>query len=118
MVTNPLALTELREPIAYKVDEEELAALCKALAHPARIQILKILMDSPCICGEIVEVMHLAQSTVSAHLRILKQAGLVRGEIDGPRVCYCIDSTTVARFQVLINSLVDEAGSNPERACC
>ena len=86
--------------------EQELAALCKALAHPARVRILKILMEKKsCVCGEIVEVMPLAQSTVSEHLRILKQAGLVQGEIDGPRVCYCIHPGTLERFKALVEAL-------------
>lgn len=87
-------------------DEQELATLCKALAHPARIRILKILSEKrACVCGEIVEVMPLAQSTVSEHLRILKQAGLVQGEIDGPRVCYCIHPGILGRFKALVETL-------------
>jgi len=86
--------------------EQELAALCKALAHSARIRILKILIEKKsCVCGEIVEVMPLAQSTVSEHLRILKQAGLVQGEIDGPRVCYCIHPGILGRFKALVEAL-------------
>jgi ArsR family transcriptional regulator len=86
--------------------EQELAALCKALAHPARVRILKILIEKKfCVCGEIVEVMPLAQSTVSEHLRILKQAGLVQGEVDGPRVCYCIHPGILGRFKALVEAL-------------
>lgn len=70
-----------------------LARLCKALAHPARIQILRYLRSrrGECTCGEIVDQLPLAQSTVSQHLRVLKDAGLIQGEIDRPRVCYCLD---------------------------
>ena len=72
---------------------EPLATACKALSHPARLAILKILADrGTCICGEIVDVMPLSQATVSQHLKVLKEAGLVRGTIDGPRSCYCIDA--------------------------
>lgn len=86
--------------------EQELAALCKALAHPARVRILKILIEKKsCVCGEIVEVMPLAQSTVSEHLRILKQAGLVQGEVDAPRVCYCIHPGILERFKALVEAL-------------
>ena len=86
--------------------EQELAALCKALAHPARVRILKILLQKKsCVCGEIVEVMPLAQSTVSEHLKILKQAGLVQGEVDGPRVCYCIHPGILGRFKALVEAL-------------
>ena len=89
----------------YSAQDEELAILCKALAHPARVRILKVLMGRACICGEIVQVMHLAQSTVSEHLRILKQAGLVQGDIDGPRICYCINPKMLNRLKELIEAL-------------
>lgn len=86
--------------------EQELATLCKALAHPARVRILKILIEKKsCICGEIVEVMPLAQSTVSEHLKILKQAGLVQGEVDGPRVCYCVHPGILGHFKTLVEAL-------------
>lgn len=69
-----------------------IAELARALAHPARLRILRLLMATPgCIGGEIVGAVGLAQSTVSEHLRILKAAGVIRGEIAGPRVCYAIN---------------------------
>lgn len=69
-----------------------LAAAARALAHPGRLQILATLAARPgCICGELVATLPLAQSTVSQHLKELKEAGLVRGEIEGPRTCYCLD---------------------------
>jgi ArsR family transcriptional regulator len=72
--------------------EVRLAAIAKALSHPARIRILKILTRrNACICGDIVELLPLAQSTVSQHLKELKKAGLVEGEIEGPRTCYCLN---------------------------
>ena len=72
--------------------EQELADLAKALSHPARIAILKVLAQkNECICGEIVDVLPLAQSTVSQHLKELKNAGLIEGTLDGPRSCYCIN---------------------------
>lgn len=72
--------------------EQELAAFAKALSHPARIQILSILAkQNQCICGEIVEILPLAQSTVSQHLKELLTAGLIQGTVDGPRSCYCIN---------------------------
>jgi ArsR family transcriptional regulator len=83
--------------------DEELAMLAKALAHPARVQILRILAGrTSCVCGDIVNQLPLAQSTVSEHLRILKAAGLIVGEIDGPRVCYCIDVSVLDRFRFLV----------------
>lgn len=75
---------------------ESLAAGFKALAHPARLAILQTLARrGSCICGEIVEVMPLAQATVSQHLKVLKDAGLIRGEIDGQKSCYCIDTASL-----------------------
>ena len=85
---------------------EELAKLTWALAHPARVRIVRLLLSrKSCICGEIVEEMPLAQSTVSQHLKILKETGLVQGEIDGPRVCYCINKNAMAKLKKLISSL-------------
>jgi DNA-binding transcriptional ArsR family regulator len=79
--------------------EQELAAFAKAISHPARIAILQILAKREgCICGEIVEVLPLAQSTVSQHLKALQEAGLISGTIDGPRSCYCINWATFCRF--------------------
>lgn len=85
---------------AFGTEENELAALAKALAHPARVAILKELAGrQTCICGEIVEVMPLAQSTVSQHLKELLKAGLIKGTVDGVRSCYCINWDTFKRFE-------------------
>ena len=85
---------------------EELAALCKALGHPARVRILRMLRElDSCVCGRIVELLPLAQSTVSQHLKVLKDAGLVLGEIDGPRVCYCLNKERLAEFKDLLDSV-------------
>lgn len=89
-------------------DIDEAAALCRALAHPARIRILRhLLRVDRCICGHIVEIMPLAQSTVSQHLKILKQSGLIRGEVDGPKTCYCVDRTKLAAMKELIVLMLD-----------
>lgn len=86
--------------------DEELAALAKAIAHPVRIQILRLLaIRKTCVCGDIVSELPLAQSTVSEHLRILKAAGLVLGEVDGPRVCYCIAPAALRRLKKLVRGL-------------
>ncbi len=85
---------------------EDMAKFAWALAHPARVRIVRLLLNrTSCICGEIVEVMPLAQSTVSQHLKILKETGLVQGEIDGPRVCYCINKNAMSRLKKLIADL-------------
>jgi ArsR family transcriptional regulator len=79
-----------------KTEFESLALTCKALSHPARLEILRTLaLRGSCICGEIVDVMPLSQATVSQHLKILKNAGLISGEVDGQRSCYCINTETI-----------------------
>ena len=75
-------------PIEGPEADQELALLAKAIGHPARVQILRLLVRrETCICGDIVDELPLAQSTVSQHLKVLKEAGLIRGEVDGPRIC-------------------------------
>jgi len=84
----------------------ELATLAKAIAHPVRVEILRILVrKNTCICGAIVDELPLAQSTVSQHLKILKHAGLLRGDVDGPRVSYCIEPLTLKRLKDLVGDL-------------
>lgn len=85
---------------------DEIAGVAKALGHPIRVRIVRILLaQDACMCGEIVEQLPVAQATVSQHLKILKDAGLVRGEIDGPRVCYCVDRAALERHRALLASL-------------
>jgi ArsR family transcriptional regulator len=85
---------------------EELARYSWALAHPARVRIVRLLLSrTSCLCGEIVAEMPLAQSTVSQHLKILKETGLVQGEIDGPRVCYCINKAAMKKLKQLVANL-------------
>lgn len=84
----------------------DLAKCCKALGHSVRIRILNYLKEADgCICGKIVDRLPLAQSTVSQHLKVLKEAGLVKGEVEGPRTSYCLDKEKLARFKKLISSL-------------
>jgi ArsR family transcriptional regulator len=93
-------------PVEGPDADEELALLAKAVGHPARVQILRLLVRrETCICGDIVDELPLAQSTVSQHLKVLKEAGLIRGEIDGPRVGYCVEPRTLRRLKALIGSL-------------
>jgi ArsR family transcriptional regulator len=80
----------------------QLAALARALSNPARVAIVRHLATrGSCICGQIVDVLPLAQATVSQHLKVLKDAGFVQGEVDGPRTCYCVNPATVKLFQSL-----------------
>ncbi len=93
-------------PVEGPEADDELAALAKAVGHPARVKILRLLVRrTSCICGDIVDDLPLAQSTVSQHLKVLKEAGLVRGEIDGPRVCYCVEPSVLRRLKSLVGSL-------------
>jgi ArsR family transcriptional regulator len=93
-------------PIEGEQADEELAVYAKALGHSARVQILRLLVRrTSCVCGEIVDELPFAQSTVSQHLKILKDAGLIRGEIDGPRVCYCIEPRALRRLKALVGGL-------------
>lgn len=85
---------------------EEIADIAKALSHPARIKIMKILTEkNMCICGEIVDLLPLSQSTVSQHLKELKRVGLIKGEVEGPKTCYCINYEKLERAQNLFSTL-------------
>lgn len=93
-------------PVEGEEADEELAGLCKALGHPARVKIIRLLMRrSGCVCGDIVDELPLAQSTVSQHLKVLKEAGLIRGDVDGPRICYCIENRALRRVRALVGGL-------------
>ncbi len=97
------APTEKTAPIT--LEDESLAALAAALGHPARVAIVRFLKaHGACVCGEIVGVLPLAQSTVSQHLKVLKTAGWVRGEVDGPRTCYCLEPEALERFRGFIDA--------------
>ncbi|MCX6089437.1 MAG: metalloregulator ArsR/SmtB family transcription factor [Candidatus Atribacteria bacterium] len=86
--------------------EEKLALLMKALGHPARVKIIKLLLArDECICGEICREIPLAQSTISQHLKVLKDAGLIFGEVDGPRVCYCVNTVRLEHLKLLLSEL-------------
>ena len=88
------------------METEQFSKICKALGHPTRVRIVEYLKEEDqCICGEIVDILPLAQSTVSQHLKILKESGLVKGEIEGPRTCYCLDRTVMNLFKNKVNDL-------------
>lgn len=101
----------------FTADDIVLAAWAKALGHPARLAILRTLAErQTCLCGEIVEELPLAQSTVSQHLKALKNAGLIEGTIDGPRSCYCLNQTALRRLHEALGGLF--GGLNCSCACC
>lgn len=93
----------------------EIAELAKALAHPARLRIVRLLLATPgCIGGDIVNAVGLAQSTVSEHLRILKAAGVISGEISGPRTCYALNPAALEPLAEFIDAL----SPPPAADCC
>src|SRR5215217_7989738 len=100
----------------FSIKENRLARYGKALAHPARIAILKLLAGrQTCVCGDIVEELPLSQSTVSQHLKELKESGLIKGEIDGSRICYCIDEAVWETAHAVLSGFL---GLKPERGKC
>ena len=98
--------------------EDQLATLAesaKALAHPARLMILQVLARrGTCICGDIVNELPLAQASVSRHLKVLKEAGFIAGEVDGPRSCYCIDRKAIGRLRFQMASYLEAL---PQELC-
>ncbi|MBI3890719.1 MAG: winged helix-turn-helix transcriptional regulator [Candidatus Wallbacteria bacterium] len=93
-------------PVEGRGADEELALLAKAVGHPARVKILRLLArKNTCICGDIVDEIPLAQSTVSQHLKVLKQAGLIQGTLSGPMVRYCLQPRALRRLKALIGAL-------------
>jgi ArsR family transcriptional regulator len=98
------ALRQLVEPASLsETTDDELANLAKALGHPVRVKLIRLLSErTTCVYGELLDALPLAQSTVSQHLKVLKDAGLIRGTITGPRTCYCIEPTALLRMKSLM----------------
>ena len=97
--------------------QNEMARVAKALAHPARIAILQFLAKkNACICGDIVDEMGLAQATISQHLKELKTAGIIRGNIEGTAICYCIDPKVWNQFKNLFATFFSTNVNN--KSCC
>jgi DNA-binding transcriptional ArsR family regulator len=102
----------------YAAMEMDLARYSKALSHPARVAILQLLQErKTCICGDIVEDLPIAQSTVSQHLKELKHSGLIKGEIDGTSVCYCIDESEWKKATQLLRSFFEGFELNGNTCC-
>lgn len=104
----------------FEIRLGELAGAAKAISHPARLAILEVLAErKTCICGEIVDELPLAQATVSRHLKVLKEAGLIQGTIEGPSVCYCLDTDKVEalgdRLERFFDRIVERAPGEPSR---
>ncbi len=95
-----------------------LAALARALGHPARVAILQYLLDrQTCVCGELVDEIGLAQPTISQHLKELKQLGLIQGEVEGTRVCYCIDAAAWAELRTQFGDFLGQAVAGSADCC-
>jgi DNA-binding transcriptional ArsR family regulator len=102
----------------YSIKELNIAKYAKALSHPARIAILNLLLKKQtCICGDIVDDLPLSQSTVSQHLKELKEAGLIKGNIDGASVCYCIDEKEWIKAQAQLNVLFEKIEVKSANCC-
>lgn len=101
----------------FTVRENKIALYAKALAHPARVAIIELLLKKQsCICGDIVDELPLSQSTVSQHLKELKNAGLIKGEIEGVTTCYCIDEKEWLQAGHYLGTLLGSAGNG--KRCC
>jgi DNA-binding transcriptional ArsR family regulator len=102
----------------FSVRDNRLAGYAKAFSHPARVAILRILLQrNSCICGDIVNELPLSQSTVSQHLKELKEAGLIKGEIDGAKVCYCIDEQNWQQARLLLAAFFDSITERKAKCC-
>ena len=98
--------TTRQTPTTGPCTDEQLARLARGVAHPLRVRILRLLLErGQCVCGDIVEEVPRAQSTVSQHLKVLKESGLIRGEVEPPCVCYCVDEDGVRQLKQWIGDL-------------
>lgn len=99
--------------------DRRLAQTLKALAHPARLSIARLLAErDECVCGEIVDDLPLAQSTVSQHLKVLKEAGLVQGTVEGRRTCYCLDPEVLSALEADLDGFFDALDLSSSSPCC
>lgn len=103
----------------FNATQRRSAELMKALGHPARIAIIELLADrDTCICGDITDQLPLAQSTVSQHLKALKQAGIIKGEVDGVRTCYCLSEEGIQALNELVQPLIKNLVTVTQKNCC
>ena len=104
--------------IDYSAEELLIAKFAKALSHPARVAIIHLLLQKQsCICGDIVEDLPIAQSTVSQHLKELKESGLIKGNIDGASICYCVDTEVLQKANNVLNTLLSASVQTPSTCC-
>lgn len=106
----------ITKTIGFTEETLEMAEILKAFGHPARLEIVKFLINSPtCICGDIVALLPISQSTVSKHLSELKKVGIIKGTISGNSICYCLNETTIKKLQGFITILQT---NNTSLECC
>ena len=102
---------------SFSVAPKDITGMAKALGHPARVEILRALAQKKaCICGEVVDELPLAQATVSQHLKVLKDAGFISGNVDGPAVCYCLNTAALKKVGASLGALFEEIIRSAE--CC
>ncbi len=103
----------------FTQEQNDIAVLLKALAHPARIAIVEYLLSvDACICNDIVAEINLAQPTVSQHLRELKNAGIIQGEVEGKSICYCVNPETLKKLEHFVDQLFHKIHQQNESKCC
>ena len=102
--------------IPLQETDQSLVQVFKALGHPARLRILRLLAERECVCGEVVAELPLAQATVSQHLKVLKEAGLIVGRIEGPATCYCLAPGALGWLHRSVADMAVEAGDG--NRCC
>ena len=89
-----------------KIDKDTPAKIFKALGHPTRVKIVEHLIKiNSCVCGEIVNIFPFSQSTISQHLKLLTESGIVHGEIEGPKTCYCVDFDVLNKLKKYVSNL-------------
>jgi len=101
-----MAVNKMKVVDSLSIEEccKKLAKLSKGLAHPVRVE--QRPLNSKCVCGDIVDALPLSQASVSQHLKVLKECGWIRGDADGPRVCYCINNDIVEYFPLLFKKAI------------
>lgn len=105
-MTSSCCAPQTPQPTPASIDIDDLAAMCKAIGHPARLQLLRhLIRHGDCYFGSLADVLPLAPSTISKHVSILKEAGLIEGSSDVQRTCYCVKAERLAQLQAMIGAL-------------
>ena len=106
----------LTKSTSFTAEQNRIAELAKAFAHPARVAIIQYLLQTnSCVCGDIVDALPLSQSTVSQHLKEMKKVGLITGNVEPPKVCYCINATGWEEAKLVFNGLLSQF---KKEGCC